>query len=271
MAVLVRGSLRGHSIDGDGRVGLDDDALIIEVPRRSIRLAIDRIDGISWRSPALTLHLVGGEQIELHGNPGLEGVMRRVTDAAMRFPEVTRALESMGALRGAPARDGLGEEHDRFFGGLLRARRFVEESHELEPRLSAFSGRRLSEGFQLAFADFARDRYPTQAPDRRAVEAELTDEAEPLFGALVALDSAASALRTADDRERFRRWREWTGTVARAFQEADRVWRAVLPLLGATRPAQPRGRRGVPRIRSTALIIAAGMAALASAALDVSR
>ena len=57
---------------------------------------------------------------------------------------------------------------------------------------------------------------------RRALEAELSDLAEPLMDALQALgDAGVSAGASLDD---LRLWRMWAMQLRTAFEVADRVW-----------------------------------------------
>ena len=78
--------------------------------------------------------------------------------------------------------------------------------------------------------DFASERYPGDAPERRALEAELADCMAPMLERFAALDAAQERLALCDDADRFLRWREWSRALAALFESADRCW----PDLGAT-------------------------------------
>jgi hypothetical protein len=243
LTVVVQGATRGVTLAGDGSLRIDGDVVALRVGESIVETSVPRLAGLTWRAPLLVLYLEGGDALELGGHPGLEQVARHLSLRAMAFPEMTRTLHAFGSPRGAP-----GSDHDRFFDGLLRARRFVEENAELEPRLAAFSGRRLVEGFTRAFAEMASERHPERAPERRALEAELLEIGERLFDALRAMDARAEELRGAGMEERFARWRAWTDAARTAFVEADRAWEAALPALGA-----PPGAVGRMWRRSTRL------------------
>jgi hypothetical protein len=230
----VRGSLRGAAIDADGAVRLIDDLVSIMLEGRELVTRVDRIDGVIWQAPALTLH-VGRDALELTGHPGLQPLGTQITAAALALPEFTRTMRSLGSRRG-----DIGTEHDRFFAGLLTARRAAEGFVEPESRLAAFDPRRLSQGLTTLLAELAAERYPESAPDRRALEAELLEYAERVYAALDALGEAADHVRSSASATRLAQWRNWTWAAQRVFDEADRCWMAVLPALQEARVPPPR-------------------------------
>src|SRR5678816_2710772 len=64
IAVRVRGSIRGTAVDLDGAVRLIDDAVSIVVQDREFKARFDRIDGVVWEAPMLTLYV--GQPLDLH-------------------------------------------------------------------------------------------------------------------------------------------------------------------------------------------------------------
>jgi hypothetical protein len=241
--VMVRGNWRGVAVEEPGTVAIVGEVIALTLGGWSIELPPARLEGAAWRTSILTIFGAIGETLALEGDASLARIARALHEIVFAFPELTRTLQAFGSHRANP-----GTEHDQFFDGLMRARRFAEESAELEPRLAAFNAARLTEGFSRTFAEFAAVRFPSSAPDRRAIEAELVDLAERLYSALRSMDDSALRLRAADERTRYGRWREWTVAARRVFEEADRWWMDALPVLAGVRPR--KGRRKVARRES---------------------
>jgi hypothetical protein len=254
--IRVRGSVRGSAINAEGSVRLVDNVVSVQVGEREHAVRIDRVDGVVWEPPDLTIH-VAHDAIILSGHAGLQPLGTQIIAAALALPELTRTMHSLGSRRGRP-----GPDHDRFFGALLNARRQAEGFVESESRLKAFDSRRLSQGISTLLGELAAERYPDSGPDRRALEAELLEYAERLFATLDTLDDAAARVRESGNDVRLARWRDWTRAVQRVFEEADRCWVAALPALAAAVPP-PRRRRFWRRVPG--VVIAA--ASLASATL----
>jgi hypothetical protein len=243
LPVRVRGTLRGVSVDVDGTVRLLDDVVSIHVEDREHTTRVDRVDGVVWEAPVLTVH-VSRDVVELSGHAGVQPLGAQIVAAALAFPELTRTMRGLGSRRGYP-----GSDHDRFFASLLTARRAAEGFAEPESRLSAFDSRRLAQAITTLLGQFAAERYPESPPDRRALEAELLDHAERLYATLDALGEAAADVRSSTAPVRLARWRDWTRAAHRVFEEADRCWIAVVPALSAapvpvSRPRFWRRRRG---------------------------
>jgi hypothetical protein len=234
--VRVRGTLRGLPVDADAVVRLIDEAVSIQLGDREYSTRVERIDGVVWADPSLTLH-VGPDTVELSGHVGLEPLASQIIAVALALPELTRTMRSLGSRRGH-----LGEDHDRFFAGLLAARRAAEGFVEPESRLAAFDSRRLSQSLTKLLGDFATERYPESPPDRRALEAELLEHAERVYAALDALGEAAQQVRESAGASRLAEWRSWTFAAKRVFEEADRCWIAVLPALSSAHPPARRRR-----------------------------
>jgi len=227
IAVRVRGSIRGQPVDADGAVRLIEDVVAIHVDEREHATRVERVDGVVWETPVLTLY-VGRETVELSGHAALHSLGAEITRSALALPELTRTMHGLGSRRGRP-----GADHDRFFAGLLAARRAAEGFVEAESRLAAFDTRRLMQGLTTLLGELASERFPGSAPDRRALEAELLDHVEHVSAALDALREAAEQVRASSNAVRLARWRDWTHAAQRVFEAADRSWIAMLPALTA--------------------------------------
>jgi hypothetical protein len=221
----IRGTLRGASFDADGAVRIVDDLVSIHVADREHTMRIDRVDGVVWEAPVLTVH-VAQDVIEFTGHAGLQPFGAQIVSTALALPEFTRTMRGLGSRRGH-----IGSDHDRFFAGLLAARRAAEGFAEPTSRLAAFDPRRLTTATTTLLGELATERYPESAPDRRALEAELLEYAERMYAALDALGETAEQVRTSGSATRLARWRDWTWAVLRVFEEADRCWIAMLPAL----------------------------------------
>lgn len=235
--VRALGWWRGAAVDADGFVRVAGDVVSVLVDDRDHHVRIDRLDGVAWRPPTLALH-VAGERLELTGHASLETLAAHITRRALELPELTRTMHGLGSRRGSP-----GSEHDRFFAALLRARRQAEELEQLESRLAAFDAARLRRALTEVIGELAAERFPDSGPFRRALEAELLEHAERVYAALDVLGDAAAATRSAGDDARLARWRVWTWSAHRVFEEADRCWIAVLRTLTAMPAPKPRKRR----------------------------
>ncbi|HSA54412.1 MAG TPA: hypothetical protein VLE53_01855 [Gemmatimonadaceae bacterium] len=187
------------------------------------------LSGGSWRTGRLALHGASGALV-LEAERGLERAWVTLVAEACPIPEFTRGLRTLGSRR-----SGGHEGHLRYFAPLLYARRRLEDERELEQRLAAFDAAFLRERLEQILASLAQDAHPLQAPERRALEAELLDANEPVFAALNSLRDAASQFRQASDERRFDRWRAWVSAVAAVFADADRSWEAMAGLLPALR------------------------------------
>ena len=259
LPVHVRGTLRGTSLDADGTVRLHDDVVSIHVDDREHATRVDRIDGVVWEAPVLTVH-VASDAVELSGHAGVQPLGAQIVSLALALPELTRTMHGLGSRRGRP-----GADHDRFFTALLTARRAAEGFVEPESRLAAFDSRRLSQSLTALLTEFAAERYPASAPDRRALEAELFDHAELLYETLAALGEAAEHVKSSATNVRLARWRNWTRAAHRVFEEADRCWIAVLPALTASPVPAPRRRYWRRSFGAGAVVPLAVQAALSAA------
>lgn len=258
LPVHVRGTLRGHTVDADGTVRLVDDVVSIHVDEREHTTRVERLDGVVWEAPVLSVH-VATDVVELTGHAGLQPLGAEIVSAALVLPELTRTMQGLGTRRGRA-----GADHDRFFAALLAARRGAEGFVEPESRLAAFDARRLTQALTALLGELATERFPESAPDRRALEAELAEYAERLYASLDTLGEAADQVRASTSAVRLARWRDWTWAVQRVFEEADRCWIASLPALTASPVAPPR-RRFWRRTYAIAALVPAMQAALSVA------
>lgn len=183
----------------------------------------------------LTVFLGGGDVLEATGSPAaVRALGRRLEDAACALTEQTLPLRGLGSHRANP-----GSDHDRFYGPLLAARRAAEHAGTAADRVDAFDAPAIARALDRTLGAFAAERFPSEAPDRRALEAELRELAAPVHTALERLAGAAAATRAAPDDARFLRWRAWALVVRDVFAAADDAWLASLPTL-----CDSRGRGG---------------------------
>jgi hypothetical protein len=183
----------------------------------------------------LTIFLGGGDVLEVTGAPkAVRALARQLEDDACALTEQTLPLRGLGSHRANP-----GSDHDRFYGPLLASRRAAERADDAAGRVSAFDAVVIGRALDATLAAFAADRFPDDAPDRRALEAELREHAAPVHAALERLAAAAAGARAAADDARFLRWREWAAVVRDVFAAADVAWLASVPTL-----CDSRGRRG---------------------------
>jgi hypothetical protein len=238
--VTAWGIVRGRELQGAAVVELDagevvlvGDAVRPLSSNGRLTFVIDSLDGARADGDQLTLFLQGGDVLELSG-PRLAPLADALMREARELPEQTLRLRHFGTSKSNP-----GSDHDRFFGPLLAARRRAGGAATVDEQLSAFDASSLSAELQRTLHAFAADRYRREGPDRRALEAELFELAEPLMAAVDTLGNAALAVRAAPSDATFIRWREWAGAAQRVFAEADRWWAAALAPL-----ANSRGRAG---------------------------
>ena len=252
--VMLTGSIAGVDVGGPGTLIVLDDGLELATTEGDIILAPAALEGVTYRDARLTLHLRRGDVVHADGTPRLAAAAREIAAKVCTLPELTRPLRSLGSRRAR-----LGSEHDRFFAPLLAARRRGERATDLRARLRAFDAAAIAAELDEAMGDFAKDRFPRSAPDRRALEAELQEISTPLRTALAALEvyaSRAGDLPGAED-SAFVRWRSWCGAVQEVFDRADSCWVAFGAVLGEAPPRRRPLWRRVLRLNT--LIAAAGL------------
>lgn len=236
--VGARWLVRGREIAFDAVLAFDTDAASLTpvapdsaTPSRQFRYA--DIDGATAGEFEIALYLAAGNVLDLgvaseSATPvvDLTVAMAELTRRVCRLPELTSHLRGFGSQRARP-----GADHDQFFAPLLDARRASEAFHSPLDQLRAFDPPALRAAAEQTLAGFAAARFPVVAPDRRALEAELVEFADPLWEALDRLARARDAAYSSPDDTRFRRWREWAAAVRGVYAAADRVWVALLPAL----------------------------------------
>ncbi|HSC31314.1 MAG TPA: hypothetical protein VLD17_06300 [Gemmatimonadaceae bacterium] len=237
VTVTVSGLLRGTDVAGDAVATLDDEALRLERSGGAVRLPYDRLDGSRYAVGTLELFLTRGDLITLGGSPGLAALAAGLDRRAMAVPELTRSLRALGSPRASP-----GADHDRYFGPLLAARREAESAASPDRARAAFDAPSLRAAMLQRIHELAAERHPSEPPERRALDAELTEAAEPLVNALGALERAQDGLASSDDGERYAGWRRWAKALQLVFEMADDVWLSLVRVLAADAPGR-RGRR----------------------------
>lgn len=232
----VSGLLRGHDLEGDGTIAFEREAFVLQTGRARLVLELRLLEGYVTRGDEVELHLDGGDVVSLTAaDPA--ALARDLERHALELPEFTRSLRIFGSRRAAGGAHR--PEHDGFFAPLLAARGAAERASTAEARRAALDARSLRASLERRLRDFASERYPGDAPERRALEAELADCVAPMLERFAAVDAAQERLALCDDAERFLRWREWSHALAALFESADRCW----PDLGAT---LTEDRREVP-------------------------
>jgi len=151
-------------------------------------------------------------------------------DEFVGLPELTLSLRSLGSPRA-----GAGAEQGQFFSALLDARRRAASAKSMSEVVGAFSVARLGSALDETLRAFAAARFPDRPPRRRAFEAELVDDAQPLYAALRALREATPAAAGAISDES---WQRWLATLRGVFESADRAWRAMETAMGRVPPAK---------------------------------
>jgi hypothetical protein len=162
-----------------------------------------------------------------------------MSQAPEPLPELTLALRALGSPR---SRRGDGQEHERFFGPLLEARRAAARSIDLESAVAAFDAVRLRASLDKTIRAIAADRAASgRPPARRALEARLLERVEPLRQALAELGERSNALLASDETGRGDAWRRWAEQLRVVFACADRCWPVLDAALATTTTAPRRG------------------------------
>lgn len=148
--------------------------------------------------------------------------MTTMTQAPEPLPELTLALRALGSRR---RRRGEGNEQERFFAPLLEARRAAARAGDVEAAVTSFDAARLNAAFDKTVRALAVDRAAAGRPAaRRALEARLQEQLEPVREALSELGECADALLRADEGARAEAWRRWADQLRALFACADRCW-----------------------------------------------
>lgn len=220
----IVGIVRGREIDSEATLELDEESIGIVWSRATPwRLALDGIDGLHVGggdgAVQLTLYLSSGDVLELTGDDRVRAFGAAVVERACVVPELTRGLRALGSRRGA-----LGASHDAWFAPLLAARRAIEGVSDPLRQVELLNAERLRENMMSMIAELAAIRAPADAAMRRAIEAVLEEECEPMFEAIDHLAVAADALRGGGLDTRLLDWRRWMGVVREVFEAVDEGW-----------------------------------------------
>jgi hypothetical protein len=174
-------------------------------------------------------------------------------DLLPELPELMLSLRSFGSRRGTPNESrAMDEEQERFFAPLLDGRRTAAQAISRPQIVAAFDSRRLAALLDAAVRQFAADRFASQAPARRALEAELFEIIEPLRDALTVLASLAEAIPIGQSSAGDEQWALWLAQLRVVFRIADTSWPAMREALASSTPPAatsarwrlgPRGER----------------------------
>lgn len=159
------------------------------------------------------------------------------------LPELMRSLRSFGSRRGGPDDAAISfSDQNRFFAPLLEGRRSATQAISRPQVVAAFDARRLTAAIDATIRAFAAERFATDAPARRALEAELFEIVQPLRGALQLLARLGEPipLTVAAVKEEY--WTVWLTQLRVVFHLADASWPALREAL-ATSP-RARGTTG---------------------------
>lgn len=237
-AVTVWALWRGQEISGPGTASLTADVVMVSVGSSRLAVPIEELDGAHVEPARLSLYHRSGDVIEISGADAVR-LGREVVAHACEVPELTVPLRALGSTRARP-----GVDHDRFFGPFLAARRAAARAGDPESRLAAVDATAIASNVGTTVRELAAERYPKQPSERRAMEAELADLAEPVIKSLDLLATAAEAARTAPDDAKFVRWRAWSAAYRDVFRAADQCWLAAINSALGPRATHKRERFG---------------------------
>ena len=230
---LVAVHLAGADL-GRGTAMVDSDALTLvrrDAEDRPMRVALSTIDAVMVNDDELALALHDGSTVRL-AMASANRFAERLLAHCCTLPELTRTLRAFGSRRGQRASRLAGAaEQQRFFAPLVDARRQAVRAGSPFDAIDLFDAAAIGSAINATLSRFAAERYGESGPARRALEAELTDVAEPLHAALVVLGDAAVSARNANGDLRV--WRAWCSALKITFEAADRVWLALDAALDA--------------------------------------
>lgn len=221
----------GLQLAGPGVLRLTSDEVVIESTGSKVRSTYRDLHGGAWRTGSIAIHGVAGHA-SIEAKHGLEHAWVQLVVRACPIPELARTHRLLGSRRG-----GSVDAQARFLAPLIQARKRLEESGDLQSRISAIEARALRDRIIVAIQTIAKEAHPTSQPDRRGLEAELEEVMAALFAELDAMDSAATHFRSAPEAIRFIAWRSWVSHVTNVFTLADTGWADASRLLpSAMRP-----------------------------------
>jgi hypothetical protein len=215
----------GRTDLGSGTLAIHDEGVMLSVQAtphdRPIRIAFSMVNAIDASERSVTLTLRDDTRVLMSC-----GVARRLREEllfrARSIPEVTRTLRAFGSTRAQTKRAESASDQQKFFAPLLDARRQATGVSTAPAVLAAFNAASLAQAIAQAITEFVGERFAEPGPERRALEAVLTDLAEPLIISLHALSAAAERANASIDDLRL--WRQWSGQLRATFEVADRVW-----------------------------------------------
>ena len=216
----------GRTDLGETTVAIDEEALHIIVSsaraEHPIRVPLGAIDAVVLSGVELVVPLRDGRSMTFVAQTTVE-LRDEILGRCRALPELTHALRAFGSRRWhRSTRASAAADQQRFFAPLLDARREAVSATSASAAMAAFDADALASALESQLRGFAAERYGTNAPARRALEAELLDLSEPLKESLLALrDAARDATEAADD---LRLWRRWARQLGSTFETADRVW-----------------------------------------------
>jgi hypothetical protein len=235
--VRVAGRILDRELTGYATIALRPPSLELEVDRRVIVLRLASVAGVEDRPGALALHLTWGDVIELHSSEPLHHFTEAIAGAVLTLPELTASLRSYGSSRA-----GAGEEQDAFFAPLRLA--LAASARGIGQPGGSFAADRLSADLRSQIAQLASSRFPTRAPERRALEAELGDCTTAVGRRLDLLRAAEMERDHAPASRRFAAWRQWSDALTDVFNAHDACWTQVRSALAAAHlPEEPAPRR----------------------------
>jgi hypothetical protein len=235
--VRVAGRIRDRELTGYATIALRPPNLEIEADRRLIVLRLASLAGVEDRTGALAVHLAWGDVIELHSSEPLHHFTEAIAGAVLRLPELTASLRSYGSSRA-----GAGEEQDAFFAPLRLA--LAASARGIGQPGGSFAADRLAADLRSQIAQLASSRFPTRAPERRALEAELGDRTGAVGRRLDLLRAAEMDRDHAPASRRFAAWRQWSEALTDVFNAHDACWAHVRSALAAAHlPEEPEPQR----------------------------
>ncbi|MEN9790620.1 MAG: hypothetical protein RLZZ63_278 [Gemmatimonadota bacterium] len=154
----------------------------------------------------------------------------------LALPDFIRGTRSVGELS-TP-----GSDHERVMRPLRAAQQEARGARTVEAQCEAFAPAELEQAWRALITEFAAERHPRSAPDRRALTDELTQLGDAVWATLAELTVAANWARVAPHESAgvaAEARTRWIAAVRALFTAVDRWWGAIVPVL-----AEDTGRRG---------------------------